>query len=485
MATIGRSSDSCTPNTSRRSYISTGEFQEDFFSYTVTTNKKKIIGTLGPVVGASCRKCPAGRILRETGRKLYPNANNGVDKYLVGVYDSISLLNGFIDPNSRLFTVYNSDRPTYIPDNGDSGDSVNSNLGPPVVTAGDIISTEGFVGTLSTLNKSVRYAGDYLYEGMPIVEAGTTCTEDCDESRCYHRCGRCPKQTYATLYADGTIESINVNDETYVRLFANGDTINTGNTSTLGSLYVDEDLHVDDDALVEGNVSTLGNLYVHGSVLVDGCVSTLGCLYVDEDLVVEDDALVEGNVSTLGNLYVQGSVLVDGCVSTLGCLYVDEDLVVDDDLIVEGDTLLEGDVSTLGRLYVHSDELVEGNLFVNQNVIVFENLVTGESIYNVKGLNLPNPQLCGNVQLAGNSTNVNAELCTPTSLIFLTYTGTLSNPGFITVYNQNISSFTIASTNSNDNSYVNYVILNNNYDGFPLFPYFDSNKTIQNSFIQK
>ena len=453
MATLGTSSHASVNNTSRRSYISTAAFEQYFFSYTVTNQKRKIVGTLALIEGLTCGKCPAGRILRETGRKLYPDANNGVKRYMVGVYDSHTLLNGFIDPNAPVFAVYNSDRPNYIPNNVDSSDdeTVDSvdNYGAPVLTAGDIISTEGFVGTVSTLNKTVRYAGNYLYEGMPIVEAGTTCTEDCDESKCFHRCGRCAKQTYATLYADGTIESINVNDDTYVRLFANGDTINTGNTSTLGSLYVDEDLHVDDDALVEGNVSTLGNLYVQGSALIDGCVSTLGCLYVEEDLVVEDD------------------------------------VTVGEDLYVKEDALVEGNVSTLGRLYVHDDILAESNVFV-QSTVVASNLISIESVYSVRGLNLPDPQLCGNVQLTGNTTIVNADFCTSTSLIFLTYTGSLSNPGFITVYNQNTSSFTIASTNNSDNSYVNYVILNNNYAGYPFFvPLFDSHASFQNNFIKK
>ena len=222
MATVGRLNNACTPNTSRRSYISTAEFDEHFQSYTVSIVDRETIGTLGPVVGASCSKCPAGRILRETGRKLYPDANVGVDRYLVGVYDSVSFLNGFIDPNANVFAVYNSDKPTYIPNNSDSS----AILGAPVATSGDIISTEGFVGVYSTIKNKESYAGAYLWGNRPVVEAATVRPDNCDDITFYQ------STTHATLYPNGTIESINEDHNTYVRLTANGNIVNTGNTTT-------------------------------------------------------------------------------------------------------------------------------------------------------------------------------------------------------------------------------------------------------------
>ena len=264
MATHGTSSHSSVNNTTRRSYISTAVFDDYFLSYRIAEKKGNIIGILERLEGATCHKCPAGRILRETGRKLYPSANNGVKNYLVGVYDSVSLLNGFIDPNASVFAVYNSDRPTYIPNNADSSDNESTgsvdNYGAPVLTSGNVISTEGFVGIQSTIQDATTYAGEYLWDSVPVVEAGVNFPLECGEEAPID-------YTYATLYPDGTIESLNDSENTYVRLTANGNILNTGNVSTLGSIYVDENLHVDDDVLVEGNISTLGNLYVAENVV--------------------------------------------------------------------------------------------------------------------------------------------------------------------------------------------------------------------------
>jgi hypothetical protein len=228
-------------NTTRRSYITTAPFDNYFFSYSVTIIDLVTTGTLTQVSGATCANCPTGRILRENGRKLYPDANPGVTNYMVGVYDSVTFLNGFIDPNADIFAVYNSDKPTYIADNGDSG--------PPVLTTGNIISTEGFVGVQSTIRNGNLYAGEYLYNSLPLVEAGVNYPVDpeCDTATV-------TPQTYATLYPNGTIQSINQTaaPSTMVVLTANGNIFNTGNVSTIG------------DMSVRGNISTIGSVSING-----------------------------------------------------------------------------------------------------------------------------------------------------------------------------------------------------------------------------
>lgn len=151
MATIGRVNGASFNNTPRLSYIATATFNDYFYSYTTSlTAGLETVGTLGPVTGATAGNCPAGRVLRENGRKLYPGANPGITTYLVGVYDNQTLLSGFIDPNAGVFQIYNTDKPTYLQD-GVEPTLGTTDQGPSVYTrgtvtaVGDIVSTGGQV----------------------------------------------------------------------------------------------------------------------------------------------------------------------------------------------------------------------------------------------------------------------------------------------------------------------------------------------------
>jgi len=99
--------------TPRRAYIASIPFNLNFFSY--VPNGPDGVGFLAPVPGANFTNCPAGRILRETGKKLYPDANPGVPTLMVGVYDDITLLRGYIDPNAAAFAVYSTDVSNFYP----------------------------------------------------------------------------------------------------------------------------------------------------------------------------------------------------------------------------------------------------------------------------------------------------------------------------------------------------------------------------------
>lgn len=160
MATIGTGSHSGYLNTPRRSYISTTAFQNDIFLYTTTTNPTtfQVTGTLtslATVGTGTAALCPANRILVENGKKLYPSglyqANNstygapnpGVTTYMVGVYDPASFLNGFIDPNSKVFAPYNTDRPDYVPRGINPNGNTEVDQGPPVFTLGAVTAGTG------------------------------------------------------------------------------------------------------------------------------------------------------------------------------------------------------------------------------------------------------------------------------------------------------------------------------------------------------
>ena len=154
MATIGSGTVSYL-NTPRRQYITTAAFQNDIFQYTTTTSPQtfEVTGTLtslATVGTGTAANCPANRILRENGKKLYPSGlyvandttygapNPGVTTYMVGVYDPVSFLNGFIDPNSKLFAPYNTDKPEYVPRGINPNGNTEVDQGPPVYTLGTV-----------------------------------------------------------------------------------------------------------------------------------------------------------------------------------------------------------------------------------------------------------------------------------------------------------------------------------------------------------
>jgi hypothetical protein len=124
---------------SAKSYISTESYNSNFFTYSVTTGPSpqfKKTGALTAVSGATSLNCPAGNILRENGKKLFPDAYPGVNTYMVGVFDILNNLSGYINPNDPVFALFNGDRPNYLKD------SVNSqakNLGAPTLTQGSVI----------------------------------------------------------------------------------------------------------------------------------------------------------------------------------------------------------------------------------------------------------------------------------------------------------------------------------------------------------
>ena len=126
-----------------RQYVSAVPFHNDLFSYTITTDQQTYVktGTLyAPITGANATTCPAGRILRESGKKLYPGVHIGVSTYMVGVIDSITFLQGYIDPNSPVFAVSNNQIPVFYANGVDPGPGGMADKGQPVYTNGVVVS---------------------------------------------------------------------------------------------------------------------------------------------------------------------------------------------------------------------------------------------------------------------------------------------------------------------------------------------------------
>ena len=163
MATIGRANNASYLNTARLSYISTAPFNNNFFTYTTMLNSQgTTVGVFTPVSGATASNCPAARVLRETGRKLYPGANpmpSGYNTYMVSVYDAQTQLTGFIDPNSSVWCIYNNDKPNFWADGVDPTSQV-TDQGLSIYTLGNVTS-QGFISTASYLT----VAGNALVVG--------------------------------------------------------------------------------------------------------------------------------------------------------------------------------------------------------------------------------------------------------------------------------------------------------------------------------
>jgi hypothetical protein len=165
---------------SKRSYITTAPFNSNrIYQYNTQLNPTNLrtegrlvaTSTLPSGVALSATNCPAGRILREVGRKLYPGANPGLalgdtysgavvgttdtNKFWVMVYDAQTGLKGFIDPNAAIFTIYNSDKSVEIQDAFENAGGVPTRLGQPVNTAGNV--TLGGQLALTGTTKAITY----------------------------------------------------------------------------------------------------------------------------------------------------------------------------------------------------------------------------------------------------------------------------------------------------------------------------------------
>jgi hypothetical protein len=166
MATVPSASHAAFSSVARRSYLATETYNTDFFSYAVTFANNVYTGALSAVVGATTGNCPAGRILHETGKKLYPSANPGIAQYMVSVFDPVSMLTGFINPNNPTFSLMNTDRPAYIADSpSGTGTGVSASArANALYTRGDVLAG----GRLDISGNTVLYGTEMVYGNVTM-----------------------------------------------------------------------------------------------------------------------------------------------------------------------------------------------------------------------------------------------------------------------------------------------------------------------------
>lgn len=172
---------------SLRSYVSVNPFNNQLFSYTVSVNAQlQTVGTLAVVAGATALNCPVGRLLAETGKKIFPGVNVGVETPMVSVYDSVSGLTGFIDPNAAVFTVYSTDKPYFQQRGVDPVGDLTDN-GMPIYTNGDIITKYGDVTVLGgnvNVNGDIDLSGDVTSTGgdVNVLDGNVNVSDNVDLS---------------------------------------------------------------------------------------------------------------------------------------------------------------------------------------------------------------------------------------------------------------------------------------------------------------
>lgn len=139
-------------------FVATSSFVNNFYKYTLTSNDttRVVTGALGAVTGATAANCPAGRILKENGRRLYSNADPGISTFMVGVFDSVTGYSGLIDPNASLFQRYTNERAADLADGLDYSVGSGSNhrgdstfTWGNVVAGGNLYSSGGFTSTIT------------------------------------------------------------------------------------------------------------------------------------------------------------------------------------------------------------------------------------------------------------------------------------------------------------------------------------------------
>ena len=164
-----------------KSFVSTKVFNAELYTYTASRSSDlSVVGTLVVNSSATANLCPAGRVLHANGRKLIPGVNPmtvftggstvTVSTFMLGVYDPVSMLNGFIDPTSSTFAVYDKNRPASDYVGGANAALSYSGQGAKLLTANNFAALTPTAGGIA----SVAVAAANARAGVITVDAVAT-----------------------------------------------------------------------------------------------------------------------------------------------------------------------------------------------------------------------------------------------------------------------------------------------------------------------
>lgn len=150
----------------QKAFVTTSAFNTKLFTYSTSVNSSfQTVGSLVVNVAATAANCPENRVLHANGKTLIPGVNPNVTKPLIGVFDPVSALNGFIDATDPTFANYDVNFPFQY----------NSGLQPAFSTLGGqganvrqgtdvglLTQTSGLVGLL-TVNAGDSTSGELKF----------------------------------------------------------------------------------------------------------------------------------------------------------------------------------------------------------------------------------------------------------------------------------------------------------------------------------
>jgi hypothetical protein len=271
---------SAYPSPSRIQYISSMDFDRNIFQYSSYVDSSlrtrgRLIIHPSAVLGVNCKK---GTILRENGKKLHgathpdlvdPTTNLPYT-YLVGVYDVVSGINGFINPSAPYFGILSTDKSyqddlaryqidasqntpdpslaVYPSSNVYPYDNTGKQiLGPSVYTAGDVLSS-GFVGGNQV------HAVDLIHTLGFIVSGPNSLITDSITN-------------LPIVLGQGTILA-NSNITSLANIYASNGVVHGSNLVALSNVTAGRNINASNGTITGSNLVALSNLTVNTGKLI-------------------------------------------------------------------------------------------------------------------------------------------------------------------------------------------------------------------------
>jgi ubiquitin/predicted acyltransferase (DUF342 family) len=161
-----------------------------------------------------------------------------------------------------------------------------------------------------------------------------------------------------------------------------------GLTHVDANIYAHEDIIVDGNTYMTGNVSITEELTVSNNVYADKDLEVVGNVYVDGNVVAYKDfsltgnAYVTGNVSITEELTISNNVYADKDLEVMGNTYVDGNVVAYKDFTLTGNAYVTGNVNITNQLTVSDNAYVTGNVQVTEALIVSGNThLEGDNVF--------------------------------------------------------------------------------------------------------